>query len=148
MVTTLQREPAESLGSFDVPANRLSEAFAWLKAPEIPVPLVIGVQSSIWFSQVGSFREKEESLSKEDYDNTLVDHRAALSKLISGGEDIVFLAKKCDISKLPSGITLEDIEATIESLQITFQSQYRAVKNGKLSELVKSLFNGHRPENR
>lgn len=84
-----------------------------------------GIDSSIWLTRVEEFREGEETLTTKEFDACLPLHRAMLSTLIAEGEQIVFCARQANLSKLPTGFTVDDLAATLETLHISFRGQHR-----------------------
>lgn len=132
-----------SLTGFEVPPDRLKQALGWMQT-EMPIEMVIGVNASIWMLNVDSFRGAVESLPEEAWklEQTLIDHRSFLSMLINEGEQFIFMAKKSNLTNLPSGFTVADLEATLETLHIAFKCQHRKSNNPKVGELVESLLNG------
>ena len=132
MVLTQSRETSNELS---LPSDGLRRAFDWVeKTKELPPQFAIAIYSTIWLQRVAAFRNLEdELLARDEYTKELDGHRAVLSQLIAEGEQFVFAAKRLAITKFPSGCSLGDLQATIDSLHLTFRCQH-GPRNPKKTE--------------
>src|ERR1044071_8190763 len=137
----LMTVPAEESETLSIPANRLRKAFDWLENPELPLPLVITINATLWLQQVEAFRKEEDRhLAEGDYNETLDLHRMILSRLIAEGETIVGVAARNGLTQLQSGWSLEDIRSTVESLHTSFRCQYGPHNSSQTNSAIEQLF--------
>lgn len=145
MPTTLPKRG----GRFDVsdelniPASRLQKEMEWVgHAKEIPPGIANANVATVWLLQVDAFREQEEKyLASGEYEVSLPDHRAMLSQIIANGEQVVFAVQESGMVSTPSGFTLNDLKATLNSLQTTFRGEHGRKNSRKTSALIERLLN-------
>ena len=143
--TLTQSEPR-----LNIPADDLTEAMQWVnKARDVVPPQVaLTMNATIWFLQVHAFRIMEEALlDAGKYENSLAEHRKALSVFIAQGEEIVFTAKQMQMEKFPAEFTLADVESTLNSLRIAFRCQHGPRNSDKTNALISQLFDGPQSKN-
>lgn len=121
-----------NLTGMSMGSDRIKQALSWIQLQELPIEVIVGIDSSIWLTRVEEFREGEETLTTKEFDACLPLHRAMLSTLIAEGEQIVFCARQANLSKLPTGFTVDDLAATLETLHISFRGQHRNHHAGKI----------------
>lgn len=131
---------AEVLGNF--PAKRLKQAFAWIDQTKgMPKEVALAKDATLWLTHVDSLRDQEqELLASGGYTAALDEHRVVVSELIADGERIIFRSKKAGISNFPSGFTLSDFEAAVESLRVTLRCQHGPKNSPAVNELISKLF--------
>ena len=106
----------------------------------MPIGLMAAIMASLWLARVGAFREQEaEYLVGGKYDSALDDHKPMLSWLISEGDRIVSVAKKNSLGKLPSGIHVCDLEATVNSLLVTYKCQHGERNSPAVSAAIQKI---------
>jgi hypothetical protein len=126
-------------------ADRLKKALGWIddRAIELPKPVTVGINATIWFQQVESLRRQEDELLEQGrFDASLETHRAIVAGIIAEGESLVWQARKFDISRFPSGFSLADLEAAIDSLRITFRCQHAPENSQAMNAEIDKLLNG------
>jgi hypothetical protein len=135
-------EISESITGY--PVEKLKRAFAWLdKIKGMPKGVALAKDVALWFARVEALREREDDLLAEGrYEEARAKHKVILGRLIAEGETLLKKSKRAGISKLPSGATFEDIQATVESLRITFRSQHAPENTPAVNALIGQLFNG------
>ena len=141
--------PKSRGGRFDIadelniPASRLQKEMEWVgHAKEIPPEIANAIAATVWLLQVDAFREQEEEyLVSGEYEAGLPDHRAMLSQIIANGEQVVFAGQKTGMVSTPSGFTLNDLKATLNSLHTTFRGEHGPKNSKKTSELIEHLLN-------
>jgi len=135
---------AETSQTFSLRRSLLSleHSPSWIeKSPKIPLQLAVAHDATLWMLLVDAFREQEESLLDEgQFQSALAEHRVKLSDLIARGEQIAFLARNVDLSSV-SNFTLNDLEATLESLHVTFRCQHGPKPHPETSRSIRSLLN-------
>ena len=115
----------------------------WL--PTQPVPIEVGnaLVATFWLARVEGFREEEEKyLLSGEYASKLEDHRVVLTDLIAKGEAIIWGAKKNGMVATPLNFTIEDLQATLESLHRTFRAEHGPKNSRRTDELIAQLFDG------
>jgi hypothetical protein len=122
------------------PAERLSENLRWIeKAPEIPPRTQVSIAVTIWLTLVNEFRDLEEQfLINGQFESSLSDHRQRITELIAQGEKLVLRTKEHGLSQLLP-IKVEDVEATVESLHITFRGQHRNTLPSDRKKVISEL---------
>lgn len=115
----------------------------WLaRQPSVPAELTNAARAWCWIGEVMAFRAGEEQLMLDDrYDATLPDHRVTLSNLIATGEGIVRAVQHSGMAT-GIGFTLEDVQATVNSLHTTFRCEHGPRNSQKTNELIAQLFHG------
>jgi len=138
-------ETAETLASFPTP--RFKQALEWMdKAAGVPKEVALAKDATLWLTHADILRQQEEDLmEKGDYDKALGEHRVILSAMIAEGERILLKAKKAAISQFPSGFTVRDFEAAVDSVRLTFRCQHAPENTPAVKDLVDKLFNGSQP---
>lgn len=124
--------------------KRLKQAFEWAGKEHLPIQQALAIASAIWVAKIDSFRDSEEDLmvAQGSFGDEIHGHRAALSQLIAEGERIVYSAKASQLDRLPSGLSVRDLEANIESLRITLRCEHGPKNSEKVNRLVEKLFDG------
>src|SRR5437868_2981628 len=109
-----------------IPADRLHKEMEWVaKQEEIPAQIRNAIAATIWLLEVDTFRKAEEEfMLSGEYESCLQDHRAILSMLIANGEQVAFAVGKEGMISTPAKFTLQDLEATLNSLHTTFRCQH------------------------
>lgn len=127
-----------------VPAEKLQREMKWMEtSQEVPPIVKITTAAVIWMLQVDAFRIKETDLMlNEQYQSSLDEHRYILSQITTNGEKIYLAAKQNKISRFLNNFTIEDIEATIDSLRITFLCEYGEKNSLEVNAGIESLFSG------
>jgi hypothetical protein len=109
--------------------------------PENPRDLA----AATWFAFVDEFHHQEdEALAGGSFESILDEHRFVLSALIKDGEQLVLAAKQGGV-RPEAGFTLEDLEATVESLHVVFHAQHRNGNSRAEKDQIDKLFNVKRP---
>src|SRR5438552_2123939 len=86
-------------------ANRLKQAFGWTETPDVPLPIRLAINATVWLEHVQALREEEEELLLNGkYKEAVAEQRVILSQLIADGERLAFIANKAGITILPSGL--------------------------------------------
>src|SRR2546421_81037 len=105
--------------------------------------LANAVKATAWMVQADVFRQMEDKhLLEGDYNQTLTDHRAELSRLIGEGEALVSAINKSGLATGPIKFTANDLKATLELLHTTFRCEYGPKNSQKTNELIAQLFDG------
>ncbi len=138
-------EAAEVLEIF--PTYRFKQAFEWMdRVAGVPKAVALAKDATLWLTQADIFRQQEEALlEKGDYENALGEHRVILSAMIAEGERILLRARKAGISQFPSGVSLSDFEAAVDSVRLSFRCQHAPENTPAVKELVDKLFNEPQP---
>lgn len=126
----------------NVPTDRLTQGFEWINQKEhLPVMFRVAIFTTLWLARVEAFRRlEEEAFASDEYHKSIAYHRATITQLISEGEKLILVAKENGLAETMSGVTLKDLEATAESLHITFQCQHRNNLHPKRREALAELF--------
>ena len=135
-------EAAETLRAF--PTDRLKEAFAWIdRTKGVSKKVAIAKDATLWLTHVDALREQEEDLMVNGkYKQALGEHRVITSALLAEGERIIFKAKKAGVSRFPSGFTLSDFQAAVDSVRVTLRCQHYPENTPAIDDLIGKLFNG------
>lgn len=113
--------------SMEIPNEGSSERFfSWLeKEKDVSPRIRISIEVTWWLVRVDAFRQKEEELLiSGKYQVALPSHRPAILNLISEGEKLILVARERGLSD-QFALTIEDLEATVETLHVTFRTQHR-----------------------
>jgi len=78
------------------------------------------------------------------YELTLARHIIALTMLIAQGEQILFFARKVGLRPFLD-FTIEDLEATLESLSTTLRCQHGPKNHPTTNESIQKLLNFAEP---
>lgn len=99
-------------------------------------------EASAWFNAVRKFREAERSeiILRDPSPRDLRFHRAYLAQVIAAGEQVAVLADLNGIAENPEGITLEAIEAELESLYHTQAGYHGGMTSARKQEILKEVF--------
>jgi hypothetical protein len=129
-----------------IPAGRLLKAMEWFTRDEsVPPATANAFAATLWLLEVDAFREAEEEfLLSGDYDKSLSDHRVILSTLIAKGETVAFEARRTGLAQ--TRFTIEDLQATLNSLHRTFRGEHGPGNPPKTDHLIEQLLNGAKPE--
>jgi hypothetical protein len=125
-----------------VTVKRFGEIISWAAAqPGVPPNAANALRVAGWFAEATAFREAEERLLSEGT------HRPCLAGLIGAGENLVWAAEKFGMaaSGSPPFPTLEDLKATLDSLQTTFRCEHGPKNSEKTNELIGQLLDGSQP---
>jgi hypothetical protein len=132
-------ETAELLASF--PTYRFKQALEWMdKVAGVPKEVALAKDAALWLTQADILRQQEEELmEKGEYESALGEHRVILSAMIAEGERILLKSKKAGISQFPSGFTLSDFEAAVESVRLAFRCQHAPENTPAVKDLLDQL---------
>jgi hypothetical protein len=72
-------------------------------------------------------------------------HRALLRRLIGDGSDLVKQVKRHGMARNAEGLSLADIEATVEELQQTERQWYGKITGKRRREILQDVFDGAQP---
>ena len=115
-----------------VEANRRS-----LEGLRIPRNVLFTFLAIDWFNAVKQFRDAEAEYLCESgkFERALDEHRAAISQLISQGENVALAVKR---SGLFAGVdfSLDDIKATVASLRDSFRGVHGPHNHSKTNEAI------------
>lgn len=141
----------EQLGTpraFGGSETRLEGVTDWIKRTQSVPPGVAWVlDAEIWFTRVETFREKEDMfLISDQYPARLDEHREALSRLISRGETLVFLAGYIALPKDFSAFSIDDVKAAVASLHTTFRCQHGPKNHPAVNSQIEKLFDVEKSE--
>jgi hypothetical protein len=138
----------EAFEQLNLPAGRLRQSLEWIdRKEEVPPQVAVAMHATIWMVQVDAFRELEDrALASGDYQQSLDEHRAVLSQLIADGEQIVWAAKQHKLARLPTDFTLDDLQATIESLRVTLRCQHGPKNPPRIDQLIGEIFDVPQPK--
>jgi hypothetical protein len=127
-----------------IPADRFSEMVRlFTQMPEMPPQLANALRAVAWLIEVDAFREQEERFMVEGkYEETLMDHRAALASLISDGEQLVLSMNKVGFDSTHMKFRFEDVQATLDSLHMAFRCEHGPKNSRKTNELIAQIFDG------
>jgi len=109
--------------------------------PQVPPGFANALRAAGWLAEVSAFRDHEEALVSEG------SHRPYLSDLIAAGEKLLWAAQKRGIptDNSPFFFTLEDLQATLDSLHTTFRCEYGPQNSEKTNKLIERLFDVPQP---
>jgi len=141
------RRGTEGSVELKIPVDRLETALNWVMSqPGIAPELSNAIVGTLWLMQVDAFRQQEEEgMLSNKYDAMLNDHRPFLADLIANGETLIWAAKKSGMVSPPLKFTIEDLEATLNSLHATFRAEHGPKNSQKTNELIAQLFDGQKP---
>jgi hypothetical protein len=136
----------EAAAEPSIPAKQLQDAMEWVLQPEVPAKIRNSFFATMWMLQVNAFREVEDRhLADETYKDNLSDHRRVLSTLITRGEQVVFAVGREGMISGPNAklnnYSLDDLQATLNSLHVTFRGEYGPHNSHKTNELISQIFN-------
>jgi hypothetical protein len=136
----------ERSSELNIPAERLQIGMRALMEQMDP-KFRNSINATIWLLLVDAFRTVEtEFLSMGTYDQYLEDHRRTLISTIAQGEELVLRIKRGGMVGLPNEPTLEDLQATLNSLHATFRGEYGPHNSEKTNDLINELLNGTQRE--
>jgi hypothetical protein len=138
-------EFAAATGS--VPPEKVKRLSDWVSGQSnVPRNIANTITAVLWLDMVASFRQAEDALLAEGrYEASLPDHRAFLAELIATGESLVLSVRKSGLAKPPTDFTLEDLQATLETLHITFRCQHGPKNSSQTNAGIAKLFDGQEP---
>jgi hypothetical protein len=114
---------------------------AFSSQPGVPAPVANAAQAAAWLMGVEAFRELEAKLIADgSHEKLLQEHRVLLSDIIAEGEKILGAVRKSGMTAEAVKFTVEDMEATLESLHITFRCEHGPKNSQKTNELIAQLF--------
>ncbi len=124
-----------------LPADQVQSALAGILS-QMPKDAANAAMAALWLLQVQAFRTQEEMFMVEGkYETSLADHRAMLTNLIGDGEAIVFGIKKFGMGPTaPMNFTLNDLQATLNSLHSTFDYEHGPKNSEKTNQMIGKLF--------
>jgi hypothetical protein len=100
-----------------------------------------------WFKAVRQFREAElsEVVLREPGPRDLRFHRAYLAQVIAAGEQAAILADINGLPENPDGITLEAIEAELESIYHTQVGYHGGMSAERKEQILHEVFGESQP---
>ena len=101
-------------------------------------------KSYLFFHKLALFRKGETArlyLNEPD-ESDFMFHRAILRRLIGDGSDLVKQIKRHGLARNADGLSLADIEATVEELQQTERQWYGKITGKRRQESLQELFDG------
>ena len=133
--------PSEPL---QIPADQIKSALQWVaQQASVPIPVANAMFASMWFLNVSAFRAKEEQyMASGEYDKNRPDHRAMLANLIADGETVVLAARKNGMAATPGNFTIEDMQATLNSLHEAFYCEHGEKNSPEMVQMIEGLFDG------
>ena len=99
-------------------------------------------EADSWFKAVRQFRQAElsELVLREPGPRDLRFHRAYLAQVIAAGEQLAILSDLNGLPENPAGITLESIEAELESLYHTQAGYHGGMTAGRKKQILEEVF--------
>jgi hypothetical protein len=115
------------------------EAARDLSAPRQNLPFDL----ALWFKTVKLFHEfeNEELLGQTPPENLQRAHRSELAKLIGYGEFVLERLRENDVTA-QLGVTLADVEATLEELYMTQREWYGGMSETGREQILDEVFGG------
>ena len=108
------------------------------------VSLLLYAKSYLFFHKLALFRKGESSrlyLNEPD-ESDFMFHRALLQRLIEDGSDLVKKIKKHGMARNAEGLSLADLEATVEELEQTGRQWYGKITGKRRREILQDVFDG------
>jgi hypothetical protein len=141
-VLSMVNAPTMEFPRSTLPVDRLQQELKWMETSQEVTPLVkITTAAVIWFLQVDILRCQEaDGMIDGGYENSLSEHRYALSQLATNGEKIYLAAQQNKISVFLNNFTIEDIRATLETLHTTFICQHGEKNSSRVNAAIEGLF--------
>jgi hypothetical protein len=135
--------PPESL---KIPADKVKSTTQWMvQQANIPLPVANAMFASMWFLNVDAFRSMEEDfMLTGKYDDAIHDHRAMLANIIADGEAVILGARKNGMATTPGNFTVDDIQATLNSLHTSFYCEHGPKNSPKMNQIIEGLFDGEK----
>jgi hypothetical protein len=131
---TDERAPWRGSAGSTVTLEQFQLFVQWIvQQPSTSADVARALQAASWMAEVDVFRQHEDALP---------DHRVLLSDLIARGEAIVCTVNKSGMATPPVNFTLQDLQATLESLHVTFRCEYGPKNSQKTNQLISQLFDG------
>ncbi|HEX3628173.1 MAG TPA: hypothetical protein VH280_22415 [Verrucomicrobiae bacterium] len=130
-----------------IPANKAASVVEWIAAqqPGLPRPIANAALAKIWLLQVDEFRKSEQlMMASGEHDKDLTTHCFFLLKLISNGKLLLDNAKTMGIAETTPEFTLNDLQATFDSLQTTYFCEYGPKNSDRQNKIIEGLFNGQK----
>jgi len=109
--------------------------------------LLLYAKSYLFFHKLALFRKGETArlyLNEPD-ESDFMFHRALLRRLIGDGSDLVKQVKRQGMARNAEGLSLADIEATVEELQQTERQWYGKITGKRRREILQDVFDGAQP---
>jgi hypothetical protein len=105
-------------------------------------------ETSAWFERVRQFRETEAEMLvlQTPAAPELRLHRAYLSQLIAQGESLAIRARLHGLPPNNSGISLDAVEAELESLSLTHAQWHSGMTESGKHQLLQEVFGEPKPE--
>ena len=99
-------------------------------------------EASAWFNTVRQFRQAElsEIVLREPGPRDLRFHRAYLAQVIAAGEQLAILGDLTGLPENSEGITLESIEAELESLYHTQAGYHGGMPADRKKQILEEVF--------
>jgi len=104
-------------------------------------------EALFWFKAVRQFREAElsEIILREPGPRDLRFHRAYLAQIIAAGEQVAMLGDLNGLPENPEGITLEAIQAELESLYHTQVGYHGGMSAERKKQILQEVFGEPQP---
>src|SRR5437773_1084212 len=136
--TSQETAPRFTSEPFTIPRERFQEIVKWFaEQPNVPPQLANALKAAGWIVEVDTFSEPEEvAMMEGKYEASLPYHRAFLSELIAGGESLVWNIKKNGMAASELKFTLEDVQATLDSLHTIFRCEHGPKNSQETNELI------------
>ena len=109
--------------------------------PGVPSNVKNSAMVVIWMVSVERFRLlEEEFLFQGVFESKIADHRIDLARLIADGESILFAINGKDFIPDLLNHSLDDVQAVLESLHVTFRREHGPRNTEKTNQMIGRLF--------
>jgi len=143
MMSTPQDEPVQITREifppgFGADVQRFEPVLDWLEE-HAPPPVSSAARAKFWLAVVDAFREAEDKLMLEGiHKKRINEHRVSLSALIADGEMILRTVR--EIGMAQTGFSIDDLQATLDSLHNTFRREHGPRNSARTNEAISKLF--------
>jgi hypothetical protein len=130
-----------------ISGNKAASVVEWIAAqqPGLPRPIANAALAKIWLLQVDEFRKSEQlMMATGEHDKDLTSHCFLLTKLIGTGKVLLDNARTMGIAETAPEFTLNDLQATFDSLQTTYFCEYGPKNSDKQNRIIEGLFDGQK----
>ncbi len=113
------------------------------QAPE----LALYGEMVVWFHKVELFRREEENRMYRQHPSPedLALHKELLLRLITDGDHLTRLIEQHGLLPNVEGVTLDDVKATISSLQADYRGWHQPTPDSQRAQIVRDVFDVPKP---
>jgi len=104
--------------------------------------LRVYAETSVWYRKIELFRkgEDERMFVEQPTAEDLKVHKSLLQRLIADGDHLLSLVRQIGLPESIEGITLESVEATLETLRADYRGWHEPMPPEQRARILQELF--------